>query len=90
GSFTAVNGAAVWRVAALNPGTGALVTSFLPKPAAAVRSIVATASTVYLGGKFTSVGTGQRNRVAAVNASDGALLPWAPSVDSGRVNAMVL
>ncbi|MGK9146001.1 PKD domain-containing protein [Plantibacter flavus] len=90
GSFTAVNGATVWRIAALNPTTGALITSFLPKPASTVRAIVATNDAVYFGGLFTSVGTDQRLRLAAAKASDGSLLPWAPAADGGRVNAIVL
>ena len=90
GSFTAVNGATVWRIAALNPTTGALITSFLPKPASTVRAIAATNSTVYFGGLFTSVGTDQRLRLAAASASNGAVLPWAPAADGGRVNAIVL
>jgi PKD repeat protein len=89
GDFTSVNGATVWRVAALDPVTGALVTSFLPKVGATVRAIVPTAGTVYLGGLFTSVGSAARSRLAAVQASDGALTAWAPSAD-GRVNALAL
>ncbi len=90
GDFTSVNGTTVWRVAALNPVTGALITSFLPKAAAAVRAIVPTAGTVYLGGLFTAVGSVGRNRLAAVQAADGALTGWAPSAEGGRVNALAL
>ncbi|MCU1572619.1 MAG: hypothetical protein JWO93_701 [Micrococcaceae bacterium] len=46
GSFTAVNGASVWRVAALDAATGRLLTNFVPKVSSAVRAIVATADTV--------------------------------------------
>ncbi len=90
GDFTSVNGTTVWRVAALNPVTGAVITSFLPKAAAAVRAIVPTAGTVYLGGLFTAVGSVARNRLAAVQASTGALTGWAPSAVGGRVNALAL
>lgn len=90
GDFTSVNGATVWRVAALNPVSGALITSFVPKVAATVRAIVPTAGTVYLGGLFTAVGSVARNRLAAVQASDGALTGWAPSAEGGRVNALAL
>lgn len=90
GEFTSVNGAAVWRVAALNPVTGALIRTFLPKVGSAVRAIVATKDTVFLGGLFTAVGSAARNRLAAVQATDGALTAWAPSAEGGRVNALAL
>lgn len=90
GSFTTYNGSTVWRVVALDPSNGALIMSFLPKMSASVRSIVATADTVYLGGLFGSVGSVSRGRLAAFNAADGALLPWNPVADGGRVNALAL
>lgn len=90
GSFTTYNGATVWRVVALNPSNGALIMSFLPKMSASVRAIVATDSTVYLGGLFGSVGSVSRSRLAAFNAADAALLPWNPVAEGGRVNAMTL
>ena len=62
GDFTSVNGASASRVAALDPVTGALIPSFLPKMAGSVRAIVPTAGTVYLGGLFTAVGSVLRNR----------------------------
>ncbi|MHA7304970.1 PKD domain-containing protein [Arthrobacter sp. TMN-49] len=90
GQFTTVNGATVWRVAALNATTGALITSFLPKPASTVYSIVATDTTVYMGGLFKAVGAVTRDQLAAFSAIDGSLLGWAPSAVGGKVNAMVL
>lgn len=90
GQFTAVNGATVWRVAALNATTGALITSFLPKPGSTVYSIIATDTTVYMGGLFKAVGAVARDQLAAFSAVDGSLLGWAPQAVGGRVNAMVL
>ncbi|KGM11077.1 LamG-like jellyroll fold domain-containing protein, partial [Cellulomonas carbonis] len=91
GDFTQVNGASVWRIAAIDATTGALDTSFLPKPDAKVRAIVAHGDTVWFGGLFNAVGTESRARLAAVRATDGSLLPWAPSAAGGSgVNAMVL
>lgn len=89
GDFTQVNGATVWRVAALNPTTGALITSFLPRADSRVRAIAATEDTVYLGGTFSSVTSQARSRAAAVRASDGALLPWAPRAENGSVFALL-
>jgi PKD repeat protein len=90
GSFSQVNGTTVSNIAALNPTTGALITSFRPLLGARVNSIVATNATVYAGGWFTTVGSVARTRLAAFQASNGALLPWNPTADSGVVNAMVL
>lgn len=90
GSFTAINGATVWRVAALNPNNGSIITTFLPRMSASVRAIVATPTTVYMGGLFNAVGTVSRDRLAAVSASNGALLPWNPVAAGGRVNALSL
>lgn len=90
GSFSAVNGARVWSIAALDAKTGALLPKFVPKPAGQVRAIVATATTVYFGGSFTSVGTDQRPGVAEANAATGVLTSFAPQVTGGRVNGLVL
>ncbi|MHA7277747.1 PKD domain-containing protein [Arthrobacter sp. Hz1] len=90
GSFTAVNGATVWRVAALDPVNGRLLTNFVPKMDASVRAIVATNDTVYLGGLFTGVGTVTRARLAAFSATDGSLLDWAPAAVGGQVNGLAL
>ncbi|GGC16506.1 PKD domain-containing protein [Cellulomonas carbonis] len=91
GDFTQVNGATVWRIAAVDAATGALIPSFTPRADAKVRSVVATADTVYFGGLFSAVGGQVRTRLAAARASDGALLPWAPPAAGGSgVNAMVI
>ena len=90
GAFTTYNGSTVWRAVALNPATGALITSFLPRMSASVRAIVATSTTVYLGGLFNAVGSVTRDELAAVSASNGALLPWNPVAAGGRVNALAL
>lgn len=90
GDFTQVNSTAVSRLVALDPTTGALDTSFLPKVGATVSSIVATPTTVYAGGQFTSVGSASRPRVAAFSATGATLLPWNPQAVGGAVKAMVM
>jgi PKD repeat protein len=45
---------------------------------------------VYIGGLLTAVGTIARSRAAAVQASDGALLPWAPNAQGGSVHSMIM
>ena len=91
GDFTQANGSTVWRIAALDAQTGALIPSFAPRADSKVRAIVATGSTVYFGGLFSAVGSNQRPRLAAANAANGAVLPWAPAAVGGSgVNAMVM
>jgi hypothetical protein len=73
----------------------AAVVSATPDPTPSFNGNVwATAyggNTLYVGGDFTKVTSGgrtvTRNHLAAVNASTGALLDWAPSVD-GQVHAI--
>ncbi|WP_051476654.1 PKD domain-containing protein [Arthrobacter sp. Br18] len=90
GAFTSVNGTTASRIAALNPTTGALITSFKPTPNSRVDAIVATADAVYLGGWFSAVGSTSRPRLAAVDAGTGSLLSWSPKAAGGDVWAMVL
>ena len=89
GGFTQVNGSSVWRIAALDRVSGNLVTSFLPRVDATVRAIAPRGDTVYFGGLFNVVGTETRARLAAVSATDAALLPWAPAATGASgVNAL--
>ena len=90
GAFTQVNGVNAYRIAALNPTSGALITSFAPAVNAMVKSIVATNTKVYAGGWFSGVGSAARANLAAFNASDGSLLPWNPASAGGTVEAMTL
>jgi hypothetical protein len=57
----------------------------IPDPGAVVdgrvNSVVRTATTVYLGGYFTSVNGEARQNIAALDASSGTLMPWNPGVD---------
>jgi hypothetical protein len=43
---------------------------------------------LYIGGKLSSVGGFERSHLAAVRVSDGAVLPWAPRVSGGSVEAV--
>lgn len=84
GNFTVVDGAAHTRLVAFDTSTGALVPTFNPKPTATVNAIAVSAdsNTVFFGGGFGKVGTTPRSHLAAVNATTGALLPWAPVADN--------
>ncbi|WP_233189025.1 LamG domain-containing protein [Subtercola sp. Z020] len=90
GQFTTINGVNRYRVAALDPTSGAVVTSWAPGTNSAVNAISATATTVYLGGTFTSIGKDVRNKVAAVNATTGANLAWDPNAAGGDVTALTV
>ena len=94
GSFTTVNGATAYRVAALypvgSPNAGQMISSFQPYVDSRVNAIVATNTAVYLGGWFNAVGTQARTKLGAVSASTGAPLAWAPVAGNGNVTAMVL
>lgn len=91
GSFTQVNGASVWRIAALDRATGNLVQTFLPRPDATVRAVEVTTDAVYFGGLFNAVGTEVRQRLAAADPATGALLAWAPAAaGASGVNALAV
>ena len=83
GDFSVVSGQARNKVAALDPVTGALDTSFAATGVGGqVRAVAATATAVYVGGGFNNLGNGTpRPNLAAFRASDGAVLPWNPSAD---------
>jgi hypothetical protein len=78
GGFTRVNGIAVVRnrLAAFNVADGASPAvadpAWIPNPNAAVNAIAVSGGKVYVGGIFTSVNGGARNRLAAFNLADGS------------------
>jgi len=81
GDFTSINGVAVARLAALDPVActiKALRTSGIGGP---VLGLAVTNSTVFVAGQFITVASQVRDRLAAVNSTTGALLPWAPDAD---------
>jgi sugar lactone lactonase YvrE len=64
----------------------------------AVRAIAVAGPFIYVGGDFTQAtnapinggNTLTRNRLAAIDANTGALLPWNPAVDNGGVYALAI
>jgi hypothetical protein len=88
GFFGQVNGVGVSSLAAIDLDTCQVSGTFHPSVSGTVRTIQATADTVYFGGDVTSVGGQHRGRYAAVTTA-GALLPWAPEADNpGRALAL--
>lgn len=91
GDFTQVNGLPRFRIVALDPGSGEVSTTFTPGADFRVRSVVATNSTVYVGGSFNAIGSTSRTRLAALSAANGSVLPWAPAATGGnQVTALTL
>jgi uncharacterized repeat protein (TIGR01451 family) len=83
GNFNTVSGQTHKKIAVFDVATGALL-SWKPTagwPNNVVRAVWVTTDTVYIGGAFTAIGSITRTRVAALNASSGATLSWAPTAD---------
>ena len=84
GDFTTVGGTGRQRFAAINASNGQLRAGFASQ--AFNNRVDALAlnpgtNTLYIGGHFTTGGGRTRLRLAAVNASNGTLLAWAPTAD---------
>ena len=73
---------------AYNITTGAL-TSFAPAFNGQVLSVVASGTTLYVGGDFTLVGSTTRNHIAAFDTATGALTSFNPNVNN-KVNALFI
>jgi hypothetical protein len=100
GEFTSVNGATANGLVALDPTTGATITTwaagvFRSNEAAYVRSLDVQGDWVYVGGSFTTIGggtgTGTQAPISVSNAarvriSDGKpSLAWRPKLTDGAV-----
>ena len=71
--------------------TGVLITDWAPTLNAQGMELAASADgrTIYVGGDFTLVNNTARNRIAALDAQTGELLPFNPGANS-RVDALAL
>ncbi|WP_344823399.1 hypothetical protein [Actinocorallia longicatena] len=87
GNFTAITNRAtgetveVTRLAAIDAVTGDLIRTWTPAANNIVYSLVASAdgTRIFAGGTFTSVSGVGKSRLAALNATTGALIPtWGP------------
>jgi hypothetical protein len=65
------------------------VAAFSSDANSSVEALVLSGDTLYVGGFFTSLGGQARSRLAAVNATSGAVLGWNPGAN-GNVRALVL
>lgn len=76
GAFTDIGGTTRNRIAALSTSNGALVTGFNPNSNEKVRSLELNGdgSVIYVGGDFTNIAATARNKMAALNTSDGSIV----------------
>ena len=88
GSFTAVDGQARLRVAAVDATTGA-VTAWDTGVNASCFTISPGATAVAIGGSFWSAGVLPRSRLAAFDAATGAATAWNPGANS-RAKALAV
>ena len=80
GTFTRVGGQARYRLAAVDPSTGAVDANWKANADRPVLALAVWGTKLYLGGDFTAVAGQPRGQLAAVDAVTGALDPlWAPS-----------
>ena len=84
GDFTSIGGQARNRIAALDAVTGT-ATAWNPNasdPGSGVNALAVSGSTVYAGGRFSSIGGQVRNNIAALDAATGTATPWNPNANS--------
>ncbi|MCX7589821.1 MAG: choice-of-anchor D domain-containing protein, partial [Patescibacteria group bacterium] len=76
GTFTSVDNQPRNRLAAINTSDGSLINSFNPNINGAIYSLAISSDNqkLYIGGDFESVNGQTRNRLAAINTSDGSLV----------------
>jgi hypothetical protein len=90
GDFTAFGGTARSRLAAVNPGSGAVDPGYNPGADAAVRSLVAAPDgRVFAGGDFSRLAGRAQGRLGALAGNGAADPTWQVGAD-GRVNALAL
>jgi len=92
GTFTHVGGVPRSNLAhILADGT---VSAWNPNPEGGtypgVYELAVSGTTVYAGGRFTSIGGQARNNIAALDASSGLATAWDPNVVGGDVRALAL
>jgi hypothetical protein len=62
--------------------------SYIPKPNSYVAAVAVVGNTLYVGGNFSKIGAADRNYLAAINLTTGAVLPWNPQVDGVIYNIL--
>ena len=75
------------RIAALDASTG-LATAWDPDADNEVGAFAVSGSTVYVAGRFTSIGGQNRIAAAALDASTGLATDWDPNPQDGGIGAL--
>ena len=94
GDFTSVDGVIRKGIAQLDARTGR-PTGWNPNASSGpldmpqVDALVASRSTVYVGGRFSAIGGRKRENIAALYASTGRATPWNPHANGGVFNLVV-
>ena len=87
GTFTRVGGQARARLAAVDPGTGAVDPNWKASADRTVHALASSGGKLYLGGDFLTVAGQARGQLAAVEQATGALDPgWAPRAHRADTN----
>jgi hypothetical protein len=79
GDFNHIGGLSVSKLAKLDLASGKVDTRFRPSVSGGrVRAITLAGDRLYIGGEFKSVSKQARPKLAAVNPTTAAVLPWVP------------
>jgi hypothetical protein len=91
GAYTTIGGQPRNRLARIDYGTGAADPGWNPNANGLVLQVTLDSGpgVVYVVGQFTSVGGQGRNRIAAVDASTGAVSSWNPNANSNVMSLLV-
>ncbi len=89
GEFQHINGKERSRIGAVNTGSGALNTAWVPKANKVVRSIIASPNgdKLYVGGYFDTFNRKKNVHLVVLTPGSGALLPWS-SHPAGAVKSL--
>jgi hypothetical protein len=89
GSFGRIGGRAIPKLGAVSQSTGAVDTSFAPRPSATIRALTLSddATKLYAGGGYSTIGGQARPGAAELDAATGAVTSFAPT-DGGVVISM--
>lgn len=83
GAFTRVGAIARNRLAALDPVTGGVAPAWNPNASSTVNVLALNpaGTELYVGGNFTTVGSSNRTRIAALNLATGFATAWNPGAN---------
>jgi outer membrane protein assembly factor BamB len=84
GQFTSVGGAPCPHLAHIRANL-TVDRAFCRSPDGVVLALASNGSALFVGGLFTKIGTTPRERIAAFDATSGALLPWNPRIGGPKL-----